>query len=104
MKNLYSIKPLQLENSSRRNNKFCHTAVGFYEIGSDGFCYAPFVCKYPDYEKAIAAINKDYTDKVLSLLSEKVTSADHAPLPDDVEQMITEIANLASNYAPDVYR
>ena len=32
-----------------------------------------------------------------------MTTENNAPLTDDVEQMITEIVNLASNYAPDVY-
>jgi len=69
------IKPLEwTERNSKkktfvRGMKYCHTAVGFYEIGSDGFVFSPYVCKYPSYDEGLAAITKDYTDKVSSLLT-----------------------------------
>ena len=64
-----SIKPLEWTERNKKGMKFCHTAVGFYEIGVDGFLYSPWVCKYPDYQTALTAITIDYEHKVSSLLS-----------------------------------
>lgn len=64
-----TIKPLEWTERNSKGMEYCHTAVGFYEIGPDGFVYSPYVCKYPSYEEGLAAVTKDYTDKVSSLLT-----------------------------------
>lgn len=62
------IKPLQWR-VKKNGTKFCTTPVGHYEIGEDGFMYYPYVCKFPTYEDALKACEKDYYDKVSLCLS-----------------------------------
>lgn len=72
------VKPLDWQERNN-GNRYCVTAVGAYEIGKDGFVYFPYICKYPSYEEGMAALLKDYTTKVSSLLAEPAL----APRQDD---------------------
>lgn len=87
------VRPLEWTPKSGKA-KYCATAVGHYEIGDDGFVYSPFICKYPSYDEALAALTADYEAKVGTLLT--MYDAD----PSVCELTIDELPAHRMEYGP----
>lgn len=69
MAETFTIIPLSDQWTVKENGvRYAKTAVGFFEVDQDGFIYAPWVQLCNGLDDALAAVDKEYDQRVRQLL------------------------------------